>query len=396
MTSRSPLRILIGLALLASASFTGALRPSLAVADEVGVSADTILFGQVAALEGPSAAIGQSMRQGLLTAFTEINSRGGINGRKLKLVSRNDGYDPDRSVVETVKLIYEDKIFALIGAVGTPTAMATAPIAAANDVPFLGPVSGADFLTGSEFQNVVNIRARYSAEAEAWIKHLVEDLHLSRIGIFYQDDAFGRDVLAGVKAALDRRGLQLTAEGTFERNTRAVGAALRVIRRDEPEAVIMVGTYGPCAEFIKLSHRSGFNPTFAAVSFVGGTALAKELGREGAGIIVSQVVPFPWNTRLKLIADYQAAQKALDPSQTPDFQSLEGYIVGRVVGHALELAGPNPTRSDLLRVINDAGQFDLDGTAISFGAMQQTHPPEVNLTQIQSDGSFKPIEKLTN
>jgi ABC-type branched-subunit amino acid transport system substrate-binding protein len=356
MTLRSPLRILIGLAVIASG-----LCPSLAMADEVGVSSDTILFGQVAALEGPSAALGQSMRQGLLAAFSEINSKGGINGRKLRLVSRNDGYDPDRSVVETVKLIYEDKVFALIGAVGTPTAMATAPIAAANDVPFLGPVSGADFLTGSEFQNVVNMRARYSAEAEAWIKHLVEDLHQTRIGIFYQDDAFGRDVLAGVKAALDRRGLELTAEGTF-----------------------------------KLSHRSGFNPTFAAVSFVGGTALAKELGREGAGTIVSQVVPFPWDTRLKLIADYQAAQKALDPSQTPDFQSLEGYLIGRVVGRALDLAGPIPTRSDLLRVINETGQFDIGGHVVSFGAMQQTHPPEVFLTQIQSDGSFKPIEKLTN
>lgn len=391
MTLPSRLRILIGLALLASG-----LCPPLAVADEVGVSSDTILFGQVAALEGPSAALGQSMRQGLLAAFWEINSKGGINGRKLRLVSRNDGYDPDRSVVETVKLIYEDKVFALIGAVGTPTAMATAPIAAANDVPFLGPVSGADFLTGSEFQNVVNMRARYSAEAEAWIKHLVEDLHQSRIGIFYQDDAFGRDVLAGVKAALDRRGMELTAEGTFERNTRAIGAAFRVIKRAEPEAVIMVGTYGPCAEFIKLSHRSGFNPTFAAVSFVGGTALAKELGRDGGGTIVSQVVPFPWDTRLKLIADYQAAQKALDPSQTPDFQSLEGYLVGRVVGRALELAGPIPTRSDLLRVINETGQFDIGGHVLTFGAMQQTHPPEVFLTQIQSDGSFKPIEKLTN
>jgi len=391
MRLRSPLRILAALALLA-----GSLLPSLAAADEVGVTTDTILFGQVAALEGPSAALGQSMRQGLLAAFTEVNAKGGIHGRKLKLVSRNDGYDPDRSVVETVKLIYEDKVFALIGAVGTPTAMATAPIAAANDVPFIGPVSGAEFLNGPEFQNVVNIRARYKAEAEVWIKHLVEDLHQSRIGIFYQDDAFGRDVLAGVKAALDRRGMELTAEGTFERNTRAVGAAFRMIKRAEPDAVIMVGTYGPCAEFIKLSHRSGFNPTFAAVSFVGGTALAKELGREGAGIIVSQVVPFPWDTRLKLIADYQAAQKALDPSQTPDFQSLEGYIVGRVVGRALELAGPNPTRSDLLRVINDVGQFDIGGDIIAFGAMRQTHPPEVFLTQIQTDGSFKPIERLTN
>jgi ABC-type branched-subunit amino acid transport system substrate-binding protein len=385
----SSLRIFFRLAL-----FAGALLPVAATADEVGVSADTILFGQVASLEGPSAALGQAMRQGILAAFTEINAKGGVNGRKLKLISRNDGYDPDRSVVETVKLIYEDKVFALIGAVGTPTSIATAPIAASNDVPFIGPASGAEFLSTSEFQNIVNIRPRYSAEAETWIQHLTEDLHVGRIGIFYQDDSFGRDALAGVKAALDRRGLELAAEGTFERNTRAVGAAFRVIKRAEPEAIIMVCTYGPCAEFIKLAHRSGLNPTFIAVSFVGGNALAKELGREGNGVIVSQVVPFPWDTRLKLVSDYQAAQKAMDPSLTPDFLALEGYLSGRLVGRALSMAGPDPTRADLLRIINETGQFDIGGDIIAFGEARRAHPPTVSLTVIQADGSFRAVDKL--
>lgn len=374
----------------------GLTAAGAARADEVGISNDTILFGQVAALEGPSAALGQGMRQGLLAAFSEINAKGGIHGRKLKLISRNDGYDPDRSVVETVKMIYEDKIFALIGAVGTPTSMATVPIAASNDVPFIGPFTGAEFLRTSEYQNVINIRPTYSAEAETWIKHLVETQHLSRIGIFYQDDSFGRDVLAGVKEALDRRGMELAAEGTFERNTRAVGAAFRVIKRAEPEAVIMIGTYGPCAEFIKLSHRSGFTPTFVAVSFVGANALAKELGPEGRGVVVSEVVPFPWDTRQKLVADYQSAQKSIDPSATPDFTSLEGYLSGRLVARALQLVGPNPTRADLLRTINEVGTFDISGTVVNFGAQRKANPPAVYLTSIQADGSFKPIEKLTN
>jgi ABC-type branched-subunit amino acid transport system substrate-binding protein len=388
---RSFVRIVLRLALLASGSY-----PLAAAAEEVGVTADTIVFGQVAALEGPSAALGQGMRQGIQIAFTEINAKGGVNGRKLRLISRNDGYDPDRSVVETVKLIYEDKVFALMGAVGTPTSIATAPIAASNDVPFIGPASGAEFLSASEFQNIVNIRPRYSVEAETWIKHLTEDLHLNRIGIFYQDDSFGRDALAGVKAALDRRGLELAAEGTYERNTRAVGAAFRVIKRAEPEAVILIGTYGPCAEFIKLAHRSGINPIFVAVSFVGANALAKELGREGSGVIVSQIVPFPWDTRMKLVSEYQAAQKAMDSSLTPDFTSLEGYLAGRLVGRALGMAGPDPTRADLLRIINETGQFDIGGHIIAFGEARRAHPPPVSLTVIQADGSFKPVEKLTN
>jgi ABC-type branched-subunit amino acid transport system substrate-binding protein len=369
-------------------------NPMPAVANELGVSDDAILFGQAAALEGPSSALGQGMRQGILAAFAEINAAGGVHGRKLELVSRDDGYDPDRSVVQTKKLIEEDQVFALIGAVGTPTAVATVPISSARNVPFIGPFTGAEFLRARELRNVVNIRASYGAEAEAWIKHLTEDLHFTNIAIFYQDDSFGRDGLMGVKRALDKRGLELSAEGTFERNTRAVGSALRMLKRAEPQAVVMVGTYGPCAEFIKLAHKAGFRPTFVNISFVGANALAKELGTAGEGVVVSQVVPFPWDTSLKVVADYQAAQRALDISLTPEFVSLEGYLSGRLAAAALQMAGPNPTRANLLRVIDDVGRFDISGSIITFGSKMQEAPPKVFLTVIQKDGSFKAVEKL--
>jgi ABC-type branched-subunit amino acid transport system substrate-binding protein len=363
-------------------------------ADETGVSSDRILFGQAAALDGPSSALGQGMRQGILAAFAEINGKGGVHGRKLELISRDDGYDPDRSVVQTTKLIEEDKVFALIGAVGTPTTTATVPIAKARNVPFIGPFTGAAFLRAPELHNVVNIRASYAAEAEAWIKHLTEDLHVRSIAIFYQDDSFGRDGLAGVKLALDKRNMELTAEGTFERNTKAVGSALRTLKRAEPEAVVMVGTYGPCAEFIKLAHKSGFKPIFVNISFVGANALAKELGAEGSGVIVSQVVPFPWDASVKVVADYQAAEKALDPNLKPEFVSLEGYLSGRLVAAALEMTGANPTRADMLRIINDVGRFDISGNIMTFGPKMQDVPPKVFLTVIQPDGTFKAVNKL--
>jgi branched-chain amino acid transport system substrate-binding protein len=383
------LSILTSLAVLLAAACPGV------AAAEAGVSTEMILFGQAAALEGPSSALGQGMRQGILAAFEEINAKGGVHGRRLKLVSRDDGYDPDRSVTATTKLIEDDKVFALIGAVGTPTTIATVPIASALNIPFIGPFTGAAFLRTSEFQNVVNIRASYSAEAEAWIKHLTEDLHLTRIAIFYQDDSFGRDGLAGVKAALARRGLELDAEGTFERNTKAVGAALRAIKRADPEAVVMVGTYGPCARFIRLAHASGLHPTFVNISFVGADALARELGAEGAGVIVSQVVPFPWDRSLKLVEDYQAAIKALDGSLSPGFVSLEGYLSGRLAAAALEAAGPNPTRESLLQAISDTVRFDIGGDVITFGAKARDVPPKVFLTVIQSDGTFKAVDRLT-
>ena len=364
-----------------------------AAAEEIGVNSDSILFGQAAALEGPSSALGRGMRQGILAAFAEINARGGVHGRKLKLISRDDGYDPDRSVAETNRLIDDDKVFALIGAVGTPTTTATVPIATARNVPFIGPFTGAEFLRAPALHNVVNIRASYGAEAEAWIKYLTEERKVSRIAIFYQDDSFGRDGLAGVKKALDRRGMELLAEGTFERNTKAVGSALRALKRAEPEAVVMVGTYGPCAEFIKLAHKREFDPIFVNVSFVGANALAKELGPEGNGVIVSQVVPFPWDASTRLVADYQAAERTLDPAMKPDFVSLEGYLSGRLVAAALQQTGPHPTRADMLNVISGTGRFDISGTILTFGPELREAPAEVFLTVIQPDGTFKPIEK---
>jgi branched-chain amino acid transport system substrate-binding protein len=383
------LTIFTGLSILLAVA-----NPLHARADEVGVSSDRILFGQVAALEGRSSALGQGMRLGILAAFAEINAKGGVHGRKLELISRDDGYDPDRSVAQTIKLIEEDQVFALIGAVGTPTTTATVPIAAAKNVPFIGPFTGAAFLRAPDLHNVVNIRASYAAEAEAWIKHLTEHLHVKSIAIFYQDDSFGRDGLAGVKLALEKRRMELTAEGTFERNTKAVGSALRTLKRAEPEAVVMVGTYGPCAEFIKLAHKSGFNPIFVNISFVGANALAQELGPEGQGVIISQVVPFPWDSSVKVVADYQAAEKALDPNLKPEFVSLEGYLSGRLVASVLEETGPNPTRADMLRVINDVGRFDISGTIMTFGPKMHDAPAKVFLTVIQPDGTFKAVEEL--
>jgi len=363
-------------------------------AGEIGVMPDRIVFGQAAALSGPSSALGQKLRQGILAAFAEVNVKGGVHGRRLELISRDDGYDPDRSVMQTVKLLDEDKVFALIGAVGTPTSLVTLPIARDQNVPFIGPFTGAGFLREKDLDNVVNIRASYGAEAEAWVKHLTEDRHIKRIAIFYQDDSYGRDGLAGVKLALEKRGMELAAESTYERNTKAVGMAMRVLRRAEPEAVVMVGTYAPCAEFIKLARQSGFNPVFVNISFVGANALAQELGGDGYGVIVSQVVPFPWDASIKVVADYQAAQKALSPDLRPDFVSLEGYLSGRLAAAALEMAGPNPTRAEMLRVINDVGRFDISGDSLTVGQKMRDASARVFLTRIQPDGTFKSIDKL--
>lgn len=377
----------VAAALAAGAVAFASFGPAAA---EDGVTADAILFGQAAVLEGPASALGQGMRAGIQAAFDEVNARGGVHGRKLKLTSLDDGYEPDRAIAQTRKLIEDDKVFALIGPVGTPTSAAAQPIATAAKVPFIGPFTGAGFLRNPKLDNVINVRASYGAETEAWIKHLTEDLKIRKIAIFYQDDAFGRAGLDGVTAAMKKRGLELAAEATYERNTVAVKTALLTLKRAEPEAVVMVGAYKPCAEFIRLARKLEFGPVFVNISFVGASALAKELGADGKGVVVSQVVPFPWDTSLKVVADYQAAFKG-----SPDFVSLEGYLVGRLVITALDKTGPQPTRDGLIRTIKDTGKFDIGGLAMTFGPAKNEGLDEVFLTVVQPDGSFKAVDKLT-
>ncbi|MDT3687576.1 MAG: ABC transporter substrate-binding protein [Pseudorhodoplanes sp.] len=361
---------------------------------EDGLSADSITFGQAAVLQGPASALGLGMKAGLEAAFDEANQKGGVHGRKLKLISVDDGYEPSKAIAATRKLIEEDKVFALIGAVGTPTSVATQPLAAAARMPFIGAFTGAGFLRDPKRDNVVNIRASYDAETEAWVKHLTEDLRISKIAIFYQDDAYGRAGLSGFKKAMDKRKLEIVAEGTYERNTTAIKTALLAVRKAAPEAVVMVGAYKPSAEFIKLARKIEFNPVFVNISFVGAGPLAKELGPEGNGVIVSQVVPFPWDTSLKVVADYHAAIKAKDPKAEPEFVSLEGYLVGRLTIAALEKTGPNPTRAGLLKAIKDTGKFDIGGLEMTFGPQDNEGLGKVFMTVIQPDGSFKAVEKL--
>ncbi len=366
--------------------------PALA---EDGVAADSIVFGQAAALAGPAAALGTGMQAGLNAAFEEINKKGGIHGRKLKLTSVDDGYEPEKSIVATKKLIEEDKVFAMIGTVGTPTAAATQPIATAAKVPFVGAFTGAGFLRNPKLENVINVRASYDAETEAWVKHLTEDLGIKKIAIFYQNDAFGRAGLSGFKKAMDKRSLPIAVEGTYERNTVAVKTALLAIKGAEPEAVVMVGAYKPCAEFIKLSHKVEFNPVFVNISFVGASALAKELGPDGKGVVVSQVVPFPWDASVKVVADYQAAIKAVDAKMEPEFVSLEGYLAGRLAIAALDKAGKDVTREAFLKAIKDTGKFDFGGLVMTFGPNDNEGLDHVFMTMIGADGKFISIEKFS-
>lgn len=367
---------------------------SAATHAELGITDKTITLGQSAAFEGPASALGLGMRLGLNAAFEEANSNGGVHGRTLELISYDDGYESEKAIANTKKLIENDKVFALIGAVGTPTSKAAQPVAKKADVPFIGPFTGAGFLRDPDNSHVINVRGSYDQETEAWVKHLTEDVGAERIAILYQDDSFGRAGLSGVEKAMQSRGMELVAKGTYQRNTTAVKTALLTIRKAKPDAVVMVGAYKPIAEFIKLAKRVRMQSTFVTISFVGSKALSKELGNSGEGVVITQVVPMPEDSSIPLIADYHSALKAIDADAKPGFVSLEGYMVGRLMVQAMRNIKGDLNREALIASFGKTGTFDLGGVQLEYGASDNQGMDKVYMSVIQSDGSFEYVNKL--
>jgi ABC-type branched-subunit amino acid transport system substrate-binding protein len=377
-----------------SVAFIAGLAAASPAFAEDGVAADKIVFGQAAALDGPTAALGQGMKAGINAAFAEANKAGGVKGHKLELKSVDDGYEPTKSIEAVNKLLGEDKVFAIAGAVGTPTSVATQPLADKAGAPFIGAFTGTEALRAPYKASVVNVRASYFQETETMVEHLTKDLGATKIAIMYQDDAYGQAGLAGVKKALEKRTMTLAAEGTYERNTTAIKGALLAIKKGDPDAVIMIAAYKPAAEFIKLAKQIKLNATFVNISFVGSDALAKELGGAGAGTVITQVVPFPNDASIPVVARYQEALKASAPGEQPGFVSLEGYLVGRTIVAALEKMNGEPTRKGFVEAVQKSGSFDLGGFKLSYSDSSNRGSDQVYLTVIQPDGSFKAVTQL--
>ena len=354
-----------------------------------------ILFGQSAALTGPTSELGTGMKLGLDAAFNEINANGGIHGYRLRLTSLDDGYEPEAAIVNTRRLIEEERVFALIGPVGTPTSTAAQPIATEAGVPYIGAFTGAEFLRDAEaLPNVINVRASYFQETEEMAARLSEDLGFDTVSIFYQDDSYGRAGLAGLRRAVDIYGMEIGAEVSYPRNTEAVKLALLDLRRAGAEAVVIIGAYQPASTMIRWARKLDYSPYFVNISFIGSEALARTLGEDGAGVYVTQVVPFPEDASLPVVAEYQAALRRIDSSATPSFTSLEGYLAGRLAAEGLRLAGPEPTREGFLRSLKTSGEIDLSGFSLSYGTNDNQGSDRVYLTVIDENGDFASVNAI--
>lgn len=345
---------------------------------EDGISKSEVLLGMANAQSGAAAGLGTGIKAGAQAYFDRVNAAGGVGGRKITLLVKDDGYEPARSAAATESLINADKVFALFGYVGTPTSAAAVPVASKAQVPYLFPFTGAEFLRNPVGKFVFNMRASYFDETEAMVERLIKDLGVKKIALLMQDDAFGEAVKGGVARALFRRDMKIHAEARIKRNSMEIDAGVDAMKQAQPEAIVFVGTYKQMAAAVKKAKATGLKARFLTVSFIGTENFIAEAGADGDGVYITQVVPSPHDTALPIVKDYLADIKGNNVGYT----SLEGYINAAVLVEAMKKAGAEPTRASLLAALESL-KIDLGGVAIQFSAASHQGSKSVFLTRVQ-------------
>ena len=381
MVGRAGLRFLA----LAAASLLG--WPAAAAP---GVTPETVVFGQSACFSGPNQRLGLDYRSGILAAFRERNASGGAQGRRLELIALDDGYEPDNAAANAKRFAAANDVLAVVGGVGTPTAARIAPVLRTAGIPFVGHVTGADFLHDAErFPNVVNLRASYFDEVQALVGSIVAERGLKRLGIIYQDDAFGRSVMRSYLAALAERDIPLLAKTTYSRNTHAVHASLFGLAKADLEAILLVGTYAANAEITNLAHSLGHDYTLANLSFSLSYELRRRLEAPSDRILVTEVVPSPNDMESALAESFRRAMDAHAGQGEAVLNeiALEGYLLGRYVASALERIDGNITRAAFMAQAMPPEPVRIDDWTVAFAPDSNTGSTYVRLTHFGSDAA---------
>lgn len=370
-------------------TFAGAawLGAGAAVVRAQGAPAeDRIVLGQSAPFTGPAAELGLQFHLGAQLHFEAVNARGGVQGRRIDLQRLDDGYEPERCVANTRQFIAQN-VFALFGYVGTPTSLAALPLATEARLPFFAPFTGAQALREPFNRYAIHVRASYFDETAAIVRQ-VTSVGIRKLAVFHQNDAYGKAGLEGVQRALSAQNLEPVAVGTVERNSTDVAAALKGILASRPEAIVQIGAYKACATFIRLARQQGYGGNFYNVSFVGTQALLDELGAVARGVVISQVMPFPYAPVMPLSGDYLAAVKERR-GVSPNYSGMEGFVAARVFTEALERAGRNPTRETFINAVDGLQNLSLGGFPVDFGAKKHTGSRFVELTLLTEDGRVR-------
>jgi branched-chain amino acid transport system substrate-binding protein len=374
--------------MLTRRQFSSALGAVAVVgAPAVRAQGDRIVLGQSAPFTGPSAQLGIQFNRGARLYFEQVNAQGGVARRNVELVNVDDGYEPDRCVENTRKLIADDA-FALFGYIGTPTSVAALPLATAARIPFFGPFTGAMALRQPGNRYAFHLRASYNDETALIVKQLTS-LGLKKIAVFYQNDAYGKAGLDGVTLALAKLEIKPVALATVERNSVDVAQSVKTLVATAPDAIVQIGAYKACAAFIRTAQKAGYGGTFYNVSFVGTQALADELGKDGAGVVVSQVMPSPYNPARPIAREFLEAVKKGGGDYQANFSSMEGYLAAKVIVDGLKRAGGKPTRDTLITGLESLGSQSYGGFSVSFSPSDHVASSFVELSMLTGDGRVR-------
>jgi len=353
-----------------------------------GVTAKTIVIGQSTPLTGSNAELGNDIRNGALAYLQKVNDAGGVHGRRIELVTLDDGNAVPRAEANTKNLVEEQGVFALFGYPSATLSRPALPFVEKHKVPFLSPFTGADPMRVYN-KHVYNMRASYADELEKIVDHF-QSLGVKRFSIVYYDDVVGRENLTAVDRALKARGLTSVSHAAFKDRAKPdIAAGVQEVAKGQPDVVILTTLYKATSDFIKLARQQGMGAQWASNSFPGASPLAKELGgKDGAGVIVATVVPPPGKRSLPIVQEYQAAIEKQLGKKELSFTSMESFIAAKVMVEALRKAGPKPTREAFMRELDNMKSYDVGGYTVSFGPNNHNGSAFVELTVIGRDLKF--------
>ncbi|KRC18398.1 hypothetical protein ASE31_27775 [Acidovorax sp. Root217] len=354
--------------------------------DSAGVTDGEIVIGQSCQLSGPLAALTSEVRQGSALYFDHVNASGGVRGRKIRVVAIDDAYDPKKAAENTKKLIDEDKVLALFQYAGTPPALAALPIAEDRGVPFIAPFTGSDGLRQAGSRYVFNIKAGYAAELDATVKQLAS-VGIARIAAVYLNNPFGTGGLASVEKSVKNHKVELVAQAPLEVDGSKMADAVAVVAKAAPQAIIVISAGKPSVDFVDAYLAAGHRTTFYMLSVISNAQLVKALGERARGIVVSQVVPSPWNQSMPISREFQTLAKAKGITEYT-FSQMEGFISARFLVEALQRAGAKPTRAGLVQAMESMKSVNLGGYPVELSATQHSSGKFVDLLMMGRDGRF--------
>jgi len=354
---------------------------------ETGVTAQTVLIGQSVSLTGPLAEIGNDFSEGFKAYIDEVNRRGGVFGRRLKLVQMDDGYVPQRSLANTEKLIGEDKVFALVGNLGTANVTGVLPLLEQHRVPLFAAFTGADSLRRTPNRYLFTVMASYGSETEKMVQHL-STIGIKSIAVAYQNNTFGQEGLAGVQAAMKDRQIAPIASAAIETDARDVAVAAQTIARARPQAVILTMAGKATIEFIREFKKTGVTAQLLVLSVADTNLLVKQFGKDAAGILVTQTMPAPFSDKLGVSREFRQLMRSAGKDKHVGYASMTGFVSAKAFVEALRLTGPDLTRERFMSAIESAKNMDLGGYVLRFGPEKHHGSTYVETTMIKPGGSL--------